>query len=301
MIIKRYKAKSIDELYFFFNSYADLFDGIAYDTWGRIKFVTRSKQAITVSEVTITENLVYHILQYIALEESQVKQEKKAIIISESLNESANGNDLELYIQKEGKDEYIFVPMQAKRIKYGKKKFDSLNDGNYKEIRHKVKGKLQVELLLEYAKKNEGIPMYLLYNYVSNSNLDESYGCTVINATYIKNFIDEEKQKIPTFTDLHGDGKDKGQAVPWSCLLRPKCFEKIVNNYEKKLKNGEQVKGYRYQDISTNNWRDINLSDSYKEGAKLKPDSGKAGNELFFNPKYRMIISKIAMKSQKSK
>lgn len=89
-------------------------------------------------------------------------------------------------------------------------------------IHHKNKSSsvYQMDMLIDYAKRNKGIPVYLLYNFYSNYKrvfqIEEEiglqlafFGCSIISADYLKaNFppvIKKETQKnaVPTFEDLH--------------------------------------------------------------------------------------------------
>src|SRR5690606_29301845 len=130
-------------------------------------------------------------------------------------NESTNGNDLEIFLKVNKR--YIVFVLQAKMIQH----FKSLSDGNYTRLNHSNDKGHQIDLLLAYAKKVNGIPLYLLYNWVNNSfkaayRCDirfgiQQYGCSIESAETIKSsYFSSGVWSIPKFSDLHPD-----VALPW--------------------------------------------------------------------------------------
>jgi len=152
----------------------------------------------------------------------------------ESTDEKANGDDLVLSVVHDDGNVYTYA-IQSKIIYHKRKKgIADLRDGHYQQLKHWVgKGtarKKQVDLLLEYARVNDYIPLYLLYNYVGHKfdpTNSSTHGCTAISAQYLKdnystpdgNLSDKVK-----FTDL------LFKALPWHELvcIFPKLSRKEV-------------------------------------------------------------------------
>lgn len=90
----------------------------------------------------------------------------KGLRIQEAKNEKTNGADILLCLVKNGKA--ICYALQAKIIYHTSKKKHP--NGDYRQMHHTVKksGKHQINLLLDYAKAEKFIPLYLMYNYVNH-------------------------------------------------------------------------------------------------------------------------------------
>lgn len=180
--------------------------------WDRIKFC-RNQTWNRVFETTLTQNLVFNFYQ---LE----KYENFPVTIYESTNEKRNGNDLEFIFQVER--QWLHVPCQCKILN---KQF------NYPGIVHKVKEQFQIDLLLNYARINDGIPIYLFYNYYPdpafNQTLSDSwradiknFGCSYMSAWNLKQrFFNSGGVRIPGFRDLHSiDPRFDQSALPFYAL-----------------------------------------------------------------------------------
>lgn len=168
-------------------------------TWLHLKLVR--EQAFRFHETTITQNLVKDFWIESRLYHLPVK-------IYESTKEHVNGNDLEILI--ETVLGYIMLPVQVKVIKENNK---------YSGIAHVVRGKPQIDLLIDYAAKRKGIPAYLFYNYYDDYDFYdyvyggsspccvEEFGCTIGSAVGIRDYFFERnglwKWQVPTFEDLH--------------------------------------------------------------------------------------------------
>jgi hypothetical protein len=165
--------------------------------WNKIGFV-RNRKGLKISETTITQNLIFDFWQLAAASKLPVE-------IYESRNEKANGNDLEIFV--ETSKGFISFPCQAKIIQ---------KNNHYNSIHHRNKNNsvYQIDMLIEYADRNRGIPIYLLYNYCNNfkhcQKVEEltgyeieNYGCSIVNANFIKeNFpvkraMSESKKQNP--------------------------------------------------------------------------------------------------------
>ncbi len=155
--------------------------------------------------------------------------------IFESIDESANGDDLEIIIKRPN-GTYLTFAVQSKilyhNLPVGKKGVINLTDGHYHKMQHYVGRKKlnQIDLLLNYSKKNGCIPIYLLYNYVQRSTdvmekcdvlFDErQYGCSIVSAHYLKKTYQKPDGNLPStikFSNLH-----PRPALPWFVLTC--CF-----------------------------------------------------------------------------
>jgi hypothetical protein len=171
------------------------FKAFSYDVWRRIGFSQLTRR-LAVSEVTITQNLVYnlHLLS---------KEHRFPIKIYESTNEKVNGNDLEILL--ETKKGVLKIPCQAKII--GK-------SGRFNRLNHTVKGQFQIDSLINYAQQTGGYPCYLFYNHYEKGDMNkveemlrpvkEFWGCSIGSAFYVKNLCNKTGRfKNPSFSDLH--------------------------------------------------------------------------------------------------
>lgn len=263
------------------NKLLNLYKNISIDTWDRLEFTNKTKSKF--SEITITENILYTIDKY------RIENSDDSIQMYESKDESTNGNDLEVYIELE-KDKYIFLAIQAKKL--------YIDSQKYKAITHKVDSQYQIDLLLNYAKLKEGIPLYLLYNYAPNfiHKNKKLYGCSILKADYIyKKFYPNKstKWKIPTFKQLHTKN-----AIPLFILGRLRCFKNFIKS------NYPTLKKYKVSELVDNTWvkvenivihtgkfeqlliRDID----YKVEQKNSLDVINR-EEKVFKPKFKVIIT----------
>ncbi len=269
-------------------------------TWNKIGFA-RKRNGLKMHETTITQDFVFEL--WVALE-----QYKWSISVFEATAESTNGNDLEILVcTKKG---YIFLACQAKIL---------YKSGGYDAIKHQVKSKSQAELLIDYAKEKQGIPIYLFYNFCKEGeNLNqikgliggtyeiENLGCSIAFATDIKKeYYDNRKKsawEIPSFKDIH-----------------PK-FAEPLNQFIRNLRNmnGQTVlcnkipfhstfKFYTFEEVNQDkNWSLISTGASQQtidekkakknEEAELNNDDMDAAernklSNIKFKPKFRLVLN----------
>ena len=270
----------------------DWFQFFAQETWDRIGYA-RTRKGLKIWETTITQNLIFEFHTSKDLY-SPISPNTWGIEILESINESTNGNDIELFV--ETNDGILFFAVQAKIINHKGFKRNGMIDGNYPNINHTVAGLNQIDLLCSYASNKGGIPIYLLYNFVKNSfenkrqcNIDfeiEQYGCSISNANHIKdNYFKNAIWSIPTFLNLHPNN-----ALPWFVI--PCCFQKMSKSDILKLLGETEIdiskiKEYDLYEIRTDkNWKSLEpFKTTEKKTSKTK------NNWIEFNPKYRVVIS----------
>lgn len=263
------------------------------ETWDRISFA-RSRVGLKIYETTITQNLLLNITAF-------AETEILPIEIFEATSEKSNGNDVEIVIEIE-ENKYIILPCQAKIIKKNKK---------YSSIKHKVgKTKDQIDLLIQYAQKVKGIPIYLFYNFFDeNSYLEnvekeirkryrsfnyEHYGCSIASAHSIKNNFKglslegNIKWKIPSFKDLH-----PSIAVPLYFIALNHNLDSFKKLFLTASTPIQSVKVYsRDEIVNTNLWRNFHSTPSI---GYITPQGGSFKNVTSskqFTPSFRVILHK---------
>ncbi|WP_373072089.1 hypothetical protein [Sulfurimonas sp.] len=244
---------------------------LSYDTWERVKFIRKSSLPLKINEVTITENLLFELNKYL---ETCIT---RTIELFEAVSETRNGNDIEFFVQQPN-GQYVFYPMQAKIL------YPSLK---YEKIPYTTTGSTvsQTDKLINYAKKTNGIPLYLLYNYspVYDSKLN-NYGCSIVDANYIKK---HHYKKNPTFNDFHVNSTG-GQIVasPWYILV---CPEFEDDSLTRTIIGTPHTKSYTKKELLDNNeWKKL----SFNEALTLdKEPYGDFVEQENFSPKYRIVIN----------
>lgn len=221
------------------------------NTWNKICFL-RNRKGLKISETTITQNLVFDFWQLAIASELPIE-------IYESKNEKANGNDFEIFVETiKG---FISFPCQAKIIQ---------KDNKYSTVTHKQKrsSALQINLLIDYAKEMQGIPIYFFYNYCNDLKFCEqlqeatgyaieNYGISVVKAADLKrDFLfrkanNDIEFKIPYFKDLH-----PRTGVPVHAFLQ-NLRDTSIDNWTKKNEIGS-IKFYKKEEITnTKSWADL--------------------------------------------
>ena len=224
----------------------------AADVWDRIKFC-RNQTWNRVFETTLTQNMVFSFYQ---LE----KYENFPVTIYESTNEKRNGNDLEFIFAVDG--QWLHVPCQCKILN---KQF------KYPGIYHRVKDQYQIDLLLKYARINDGIPIYLFYNYYPDPDFNQSladrwqadfrhFGCSFISAWNLKErFFNNPSGPVPSFIDLHSRHPHFDQsALPFYTLggfLSRQGIASFKKRYRTKLDFVSSPPHYHLQDdLNLDGW-----------------------------------------------
>jgi hypothetical protein len=168
---------------------------------------------------------------------------------------------------------------------------------------------------LNYAKSKKGLPLYLLYNYAPDcTHINKEYfGCTLIEALYIKAIYYPKKSKrwiIPTFNNLHRCKHKKyafwfqfvkpyltfsRYSVPWHLLASNKYFKSYVLYYN--ASNTEQLKEYKENEIISDEWIEVKeytgtekVVSSSDEMNHINSEFNDNSNKQFFKPKFKMVI-----------
>lgn len=273
------------------NSLCDFFQVLAVDTWERIKFA-RTRKGLKIYETTITQNLLFELNRTKEFINNKYGTNYWDFKIYESINEKANGNDIELYLPYNGG--YLLFPIQAKLINHKGYKRKKMNDGDYRAMDHFVPStsSQQIDSLLDYAKKMRAIPLYLLYNYVNTTlqnkvicsvNMPiEQYGCSISSALYIhNNYYSGGAWKIPKFSDLH-----PGIAQPWFILTCCSLKKDNLSDYFAIDKDEiSKIKIYSLSEIErTSEWKEFESN----SGSVINYDNNP--NQKGFVPKFRIIL-----------
>lgn len=261
-------------------------------TWNKVGFTTRSK-VIRISEISFTQDLVFNFWM-------MASDNKLPVKIYESTNEKANGNDLEIFIETD--DGYLLFPTQCKLIK---------RNGTYPTITHKVRTSNQIDLLIDYAKQRNAVPLYLFYNWYPDIDLMdqlefmksypmESYGCTLASAINLKEKFFGKKIKkdgtrswlIPDFKRLH-----PSMAFPWHFLM---CAAEshLISSFMTMtgINNNSKLHYYSWEEMSDHElWTNL----APKGIGYIPGESQREVMEVMrqkpapvFIPAYRIIISK---------
>jgi hypothetical protein len=253
----------------------------AVSVWKKLIFCKKTGNC-SMSETTITEELIYRFWRL-------AKGRKYPVSMLLSKNESANGNDIEICI--ETLQGYVLMPCQAKML---------YDNSTYTKMGYQVNGVYQIDLLISYARRMGGIPIYFLYNFCFDKNIIrylqqkfrlniQELGCSIHFADFIRtNYTNLSTRSlvVPTFFDLH----DR-MSMPFSRLF---CdFEQSI------FGSGPfpgPVKFYSYDDIrNTELWRDMAPPAAIGRVTtdEVRYSAGKGNDEElpYFNPMYRILIS----------
>ncbi|PFC15085.1 DUF6615 family protein [Bacillus cereus] len=193
------------------NKTVKIFEKLAVDTWERIKY--GEQLGCRQGEETITD---INLLEIMRAQLGDVIVHK-----SHKGNEAITGLDWEWWIGSNTQGWWRYA-VQAKKLS---------PDWKYKKLRHKVKGKKQIDILEIYAQANNCIPLYCFYNYLNlgggimqnfwHCNLpynEEQLGCTIVPIDIVRNAYKSGADK--SFFALHSNNR----ALPWRCLVKCNHF-----------------------------------------------------------------------------
>ncbi len=277
----------------------DLIYFISFYAWERLELY--SKMSAKVGEEDITNILVSEILT--ALVEKRVKL---PIRLFHSTKEFTNGNDLEIVIPL-GDDSNIILPCQAKRLNVENQK-NNIN-AKYSAVHHLVnKGKSnekeQILCLLEYAKKEGGLPIYLLYNYTENKlegKVRGLYGCTLVNAytIYEKKYNDKGKMPPFTFQEIHPPAKPLYSIIELISILNTQ-FQSQLETFWGSSTHSHIIRPHTNKHLKSQDWWE-ELCPPFETKRRDTPPlfsqitqnkNINISEEYPFNPKYRIVILK---------
>jgi hypothetical protein len=188
------------------NTPVAVFEELARHTWSRL--ADGHAFGVRQGEVSISD--------YLLLEMARERLPTIHILKTPAHLERLKGTDWEWWIGSRANG-WLRYAVQAKRLQYPSDYYDQLG--------HRVRKRLQVDLLTEYARANKAIAMYALYNSTRDANASrfwncnlpfekEQLGCTVVSAGVVSKSVKTRGGR--TLQYLHtGTG-----ALPWRCLVR---------------------------------------------------------------------------------
>ncbi|TAE00721.1 MAG: hypothetical protein EAZ97_05115 [Bacteroidetes bacterium] len=252
-----------------------------------------AKNSITISKVheeELTNNLVRDLAR-------TLKNEKIALPIRlfHAKDEKKNGQDIEIIIQID-KDQYVLLACQAK-ILYVNELKNNLKT-KYKSLGHTVgeDKKIQIDLLVDHAKKEKCLPVYLFYNYTEYPIPDIKiemylYGCSLLNALYLKEKCTFPELSKQTFQALHPP------ASPLNHLTKIKDLDTLKTLFGEATMD-YSIKSYTLKEIQQKGkWIEIEppLTESTKRLTGVqdldKIISTQKEIQNAFNPAFRIIIT----------
>jgi hypothetical protein len=284
-----YKNKSID-LYKKFTKTGNISDWLSYfscDVWEDMQFMFQQPTIIgKIGEVEITNRLVRKLAQLLIREKS-----KFPIRLFHSIKEHVKGSDLEVIIPV-GKGQFVKFYCQAKRLYF---KGNGKQEGTYEQLWHNVGlfKKSQLDLLISHCKKQGSLPLYLFYNYYhgrlshSQTPTKEEFGCTLLNAYYLKN--SHTKGDKLGFKNFHPIAKPLSELSSLNIQENNDVFGKV----------GDEI------ELNTLSLKDLNKDPSWREIAPAlstpKRFTGVIDLESIlreereleegFNPKFRIVFT----------
>ncbi|MBM0106506.1 hypothetical protein JM946_17390 [Steroidobacter sp. S1-65] len=177
-----------------------MFELLASTTW---RTILRAKQnQIALGEDAITSinlNAIASFAGGVAVEDTRIDEAKK-------------GCDFEVWIGS-ADEGWCRYAVQAKKI--------SFRGFRYEKLRHRVRGRDQIEILQEYAAKVRAAPIFCFFNFAPHVDVfnckrdhDETQlGCMVLPAAVVEDALRTRGRRH--FGWLHA----QQEAIPWRCLI----------------------------------------------------------------------------------
>jgi len=192
----------------------DIFEKLSHDTWRRL---SKSRTyMMSQSEETITE------INLLAIAEANFPNIR--IVPTSKPEEAKKGTDWEWWIGN-SKIGWLRYAVQAKKVSSRvKAKKVTPENARYDVLAHKVKNKLQLDILESYAAKNRAIPLYCFYNFLNSEKLQlywhcnelydmEQLGCTICPSQTVRSAIRQKNNN--NFAAIH-----KSQStLLWRCIV----------------------------------------------------------------------------------
>ncbi|MEW5861088.1 MAG: DUF6615 family protein [Cyanobacteriota bacterium] len=190
-----------------------IFEQLAEATWERIQF--GEELGCRQGEETITDINILD-LKRAGLCEVFIPKINKA-------KESETGIDWEWWIGSDQRGWWRYA-VQAKKVQPKKGNKDQI----YSKLRHTIgkspQKEFQIDILERYAQGHNCIPLYCLYNFIDDNNLQKywhcnltydkfQFGCTVVPIDVIRKAFKPRGKK--TFQSVHSHKS----VLPWRCLV----------------------------------------------------------------------------------
>ncbi|MBD1890486.1 DUF6615 family protein [Coleofasciculus sp. FACHB-SPT9] len=221
--------------------------------------------------------------------------------------ESETGIDWEWWIGSDQKGWWRYA-VQAKKIQTKKGNKDQI----YSKLRHKVgkspTSQFQIDILETYAQGHNCIPLYCLYNFIDDNNLQQywrccnltydkfQFGCTVVPIDVIRKALNTRGKK--TFQSVHSHKS----ALPWRCLVTCPFILSIPQSGLHPLANGIYANVYSYDTLSSLKKQKAEEEKAEEEARKKAREKAREGNitdlsndfydrQLEFYPKRTLIVN----------
>jgi len=291
----KYKTSFIQK-----HEFSNWLASFSFSVWNRLKLLSETNNTLgKCSEPTLTENLVYGILELMREDKIPIP-----VRLYHSPKENTYGSDIEIVVQL-AKNKNIIFPCQAKKLNVEAWK-DNLkaryNAFNHNDGQQKIK-------LIDYAKKIEGFPIYMLYNYSEyefkhNYSDNQLYGCSLISAIHLKDTPLGEKK--PRFQDLHPTAKPLRTIMDLKKISDLKSFYGSTNTHHALTKTDKQIFGDKkwkdnelgspeyHRFHSVYNAKEL-LEGNIANYENAEPRSSDLDNDLPFSPKFRIVLTNDAI------
>lgn len=185
----------------------EVFENLAEFVWQRLARSYELK--INFGEETLTDILLLELAESQEIGDTHIHLLKTSKPV-----EARRGCDWEWWIGT-AQHGWLRFAIQAKKAGRGHR---------YESLKHKVNGRLQIEILQEYAETQNALPLYCFYNYSDGLAIENIWhcplalhpsqlGCTLVPLAPVFTAIDTHSGK--NFRFIHSFN----EAVPWRCLL----------------------------------------------------------------------------------
>lgn len=180
----------------------ELLELLASTTWQTISCASRNRVAFGEDAITsINLNAIASLNnRSFAIEDTRVDEARK-------------GCDFEIWIGSDRKGWHRYA-VQAKKI--------TLSSSQYQQLSHKVRGRMQIDVLDVYASGARAAPLYCFYNFSPNVTAwnceqprdSRQLGCMVVPAIVVREAL-RIRRGSRNFEWMHR----QPEAVPWRCLI----------------------------------------------------------------------------------
>jgi hypothetical protein len=192
-----------------------LLETLAAATWQRL--ADGDRLGVRQSETTITD--------YLLLELARLGRPSIHLLKTPQDKENAQGTDWEWWIGTPVHGWFRYA-VQAKLL--------NLRSERYDQLGHAVAGRLQLDILRQYATINHAIPLYCLYNHVTKPDYYAYWHChRTIDPLQLGCTIAPLRVVAEGLAVRGGRGFDsihrRHKVLPWRCLVRCPAFVGIFS------------------------------------------------------------------------
>ena len=210
-----------------------LFESLAESSWDWLGHARRLRMSF--SEDTISDLTALEIARHYP-SEITVKRVSKRI-------EGVVGFDWAWVFQRQGRIPAVYV-VQAKKLT-----LDKSNRYIYSNLRYTNQSGYQIDMLQRFADKTGAVPLYCFYNNVDDKTASDYWhcreqpqpdppqmGCTLVPLSWVRPIHNGPGPR--DFYALH----DTKNALPWRCILHPKCANPGMYRSEDQLSDDQRTR-----------------------------------------------------------